>query len=282
MSRSMTYPWVVAMATVLSLAGGGCGSDDEPPATVPLCDESDELTLRIFVGAGGMDYHGSEVRRENGAPSFAVDGQCRYFVSGGWNNQRQGSDLGWRQGTVDDELRRTLESEAGAEDLASVYECFPGGPVDAGSMVVANARSSLTCGGAGEDLLAVFARMGRRARDLWEQGQPLDGDLRITLVEAYGGEPPRRYSWPSELAFEQYWEPAQRLSGQEPRSQRVAAADAGPLRALREQFLRDTQPGVLYTASGIPIVAGNQQATSFMRDALVYEDERGLLPLAGQ
>jgi hypothetical protein len=282
MSSSMIYPWVVAMATVLSLTGAGCGSDDEAPATVPLCDESDELTLRIFVGAGGMDYYGSEVRRENGSPSFAVDGQCRYFVSGGWNNQRQGSDLGWRQGTVDDELRRTLESEVGAEDLASVYECFPAGPVDAGPMVVANARSSLECGGAGEDLLAVFARMGPRARDLWEQGQPLDGDLHITLVEASGGEPPRRYSWPSELAFEQYWEPAQRLSGQQPRSQRVAAAEAAPLRALREQFLRDTQPGVLYTAGGIPIVAGNQQATMFMRDALLYEDERGRLPLSGE
>jgi len=231
-----------------------------------------------------MDYYGSEVRRENGVPSFAVDGQCQYFVSGGWNNQRQGSDQGWRQGTVDDELRRILESEVGAEDLTSVYECFPFGAFDAGTMVVANARSSLVCGGAGEDLLAVFDRMRLRGRELWEQGQPLDGDLHITLVQV-SGEPPRWYPWPSELAFDEYFGPAQQPSEQQPpRSQRVASADAAPLRALREQYLRDTrdtQPGLLYAGGGLPVAAGDTLVTIYMRDAVPYEDEAGLLPLPG-
>jgi hypothetical protein len=276
----------IAMATVAALAGVGCGSDAEPLPTVPLCDGSNELTLRIFHGPGGMDFYGSEVRRESGVPSFAVDGQCQYFVSGGWNNQRQGVDLGWRQGTLDGELLRTLEREAGAEDLASVYACSGGGALDAGDMVVANSRSTLRCNGGNESLLELFERIRLRARELWEQGQALDGDLHITLVEAYGGEPPQWYSWPSELAFDEYWRPAQTPSAQlEPRSQRVPAADAASLRALRERYLRDTretQPGTLYAGGGLPIADGETLAVMYMRDALPYEDERGRLPLPAE
>jgi hypothetical protein len=63
------------------------------------------------------------------------------------------------------------------------------------------------------------------------------------------------------------------------RSKKVVAADAAPLRAIREEYLSDTRPGDLYAADGIPITDGVISATMFLRDALPYEDERGILPL---
>jgi hypothetical protein len=97
------------------LLGSGCSSE---AATVPLCDGSTNLTLRIFHGGqSSRGYLGSGVREENGHPSFAVDGQCRYFISGGWVADQQSRDLGWREGVVSNDLRRALEARAGAEDL---------------------------------------------------------------------------------------------------------------------------------------------------------------------
>jgi hypothetical protein len=276
--------WSIVIATVSLLAGAGCGSDADAPApVVRLCDGSANLTLRIFFSGGGQEVPGSEVRRENGYPSFAVDGQCQYFMSGDWLEQRQGRDLGWRQGLVDDELRRTLEAKAGAEDLKGTYDdCGSGSPIpDAPAAIVANARSSMTCSGDGSaGVGAVFAVIRQHARQLWTDGQPLDGDLRITVRELSGSNSPP-YRWPSGLALGDYFEPdwAKLLPGT---SKLVTAADAVPFRALREQYLHDTEPGILYTTEGIPVTDGEMSATMFMRDALPYEDERGLLPLPGQ
>jgi hypothetical protein len=149
-------------------------------------------------------------------------------------------------------------------------------------MIIANARSSIICvGGLSQQVRDVFAFVGERAPVLWSDAQPLEGDVRITVLPAYGGEPPRWYPWPMGLVFEDYFEPDAQMIADDPegQSRRVAAMDAAPLRRLREQYLRDTRPGVLYTGGGIPITDGQTLATMFMRDALPYEDERGLWPL---
>lgn len=271
------------VATVFLLAATSCSSDaDAPAATVPLCDGSSSLTLRIFyVGQSGREVWGSAVRIENGFPSFAVDGQCNYFMAGGWLEDKQARDHGWRRGLVSDDLRRALEARAGAEDLASAYACSGSGGADAPPVIVANARSSVICfSDVDESVGEALTVIRQRAGELWAAAQPLDGDLRVTVRQASGLEPPRRYPWPGGLAlgdFELdsgslYLEP-------EGRSKSVSAADAPPLRAIREQYLIDTRPGVLYDAEGIPIIDGETPATMFMRDALPYEDERGLLPL---
>src|SRR5262245_20404170 len=59
----------------------------EPDAPeLPLCTGSARLALRVFYAGGGLAATGGTVRLENGYPSFAVDGQCRYFMSGGWQS----------------------------------------------------------------------------------------------------------------------------------------------------------------------------------------------------
>jgi hypothetical protein len=271
-------------ATLSLLAGVSCSSDgDAPPATVPLCDGSANLTLRIFYGGqSGRELFGSAVRVENGFPSFAVDGQCQYFISGGWFDDLQARDFGWRQGSLVNDLRDTLEANAGVEDLRSTYDCGRAVPVaDAPPAIIANARSSLICvGGTSEPVGNVFALIVRRARELWAGAQPLDGGLHVTVREASGAEPPRWYPWPTGLRLLDYFETNSDIlyDAPEGRSRPVAAMDAAPLRALREEYLRDTQ-GAFATGDGIPITDGETLGAMFMRDALPHENERGLWPL---
>jgi hypothetical protein len=292
--KSVSERAVVSAALCL-LAGAGCSSDsngcnadgcssdvEASAAEVPLCNGSTQLTLRVFYASqSAREVFGGAVRIENGFPSFAVDGQCQYFMSGGWFEDQQARDHGWRQGTVSDELRSTLEAKAGAADLPAAYDCEGPGAVDASPAIISNARSTVICpSDAKQAVVEMMAVIRQRARELWATGRPLDGDLRIT-VRAAGNEPPRRYRWPAGLALRDYLEPDSSTFVSDPvgRSKRVAAADAAPLRAIREEFLRDTRPGVLYVGDGIPITDGQISATLFMRDALPYEDEQGILPL---
>jgi hypothetical protein len=285
-SRRHVTQCLVVVTSLFAVAA--CSSDADAPtiAAVPLCDGSTNLTLRIFYGGqSGREVLGSAVRVENGFPSFAVNGQCQYFMSGGWFEDRQARDFGWRQGIVSDDLRRALEAKAGAEDLRSTYDCGRGVPIaDAPPSIIANARSSLICtGGASEPVLEVFALIRQRAQELWTDARALDGALRITARQASGAEPPKWYQWPTGLALRDYFETNSTVLYDEPEGQSkpVAATAAAPLRTLREQYLRDTRPGYLYTGEGIPITDGQTIATMFMRDALPHEDERGLLPLPG-
>lgn len=276
-------------AAISLLPGVGCSSGNVAPATaVPLCNGTPRLTLRVFFAGHlglGREVPGSAVRIENGFPSFAVDGQCRYFMSGGWQEDRQARDQGWRQGVVSDEMNRLLEDHAGVEDLMGTYDCGNGqAALDASPVIVGNMRSSVICwSDVSDGVRELLTVIRQNARELWSEGQPLDGDLRITVREEVGLEPPQRYPWPNGLELLDFFEPASNPDVQLPgKSKRVAAMDAEPLRAIREQFLYDTEPGVLYTGNGIPVADGELFATMFMRDALPYEDESGLLPLPAE
>lgn len=274
-------PWVLQL-TLLTAAG--CGSVAPAAPEVPLCDGSDDLTLNVFAqGQPGRGVIGNGVRVENGFPSFGVDGQCRYFMSGGWpgaGSEGQASDEGWRQGMVDSELRRTLESLAGAADLGSKDPCSPlVGVADVPPVVLANTRSAVACTGEGRTAM-VYQAIQERAPALWMRGQPMDQDLHVVAVEGLSpdGEQPL-YDWPSGLTLRDYLQDQTALYV-EPvgMSRRVAAADAGPLREIRERFLSDQQRISAATAGGIQMTDGEISAAVFLRDALPYEDERGLWP----
>jgi hypothetical protein len=264
--------------TVPILVGGGCGG----PAAVPLCDGSDRLTLRVFdEGSPGRDVIGSAVRIENGFPSFAVDGQCRYFIGGGWDaGDLTARNRGWREGTLDSSLRETLQRRAGVDDLSEI-DCNPSSTlIDAGFRVIANSRSLVACRGVQpRRVQAVFDAIGPR---LWEQGAPLEQGLHLTITMGIrDGSPLTPYVWPSGLELADYIETgSDALAGARSGiSKLVAAADAAPLRALREQYLADAQS--LQTYDGIPVTDGEVSGTMFMRDALPYENEQGLWPLPG-
>jgi hypothetical protein len=275
---------------LMLLVTAGCAAE-EPD--VPLCDGSDGLTLRIFAaGQASRDAMGSAVRVENGLPSFAVDGQCRYFMGGGWRgagSARQSRDEGWRRGTVSDGLRRDLELLVGWADLEQRYACDPSaGAFDAPAGIVANTHSASICasGSVGPQFAVAFDAIQDRAAQLWAQAQPLDQDLRVTAVEDYvaDGDPLPAYAWPSGLAFRDYLlqDDAALLGVTEGFSKLVPAAEAGPLREVRERFLLDLQRRANGIIGGIQMTDGETTGAVYLRDALPYEDEDGLWPLPGE
>jgi hypothetical protein len=168
-------------------------------------------------------------------------------------------------------------------DLSSAYRCSSdGSAADASALVVANLQSRIGCVGAGEELLALFARIGGLAGGLRSGGKPLEGDLHIMVLEdASALEPARIYPWPSGLQLMDYFEELSAFDGRTPPpTQLVPAVDAVALRAIREEYLRDG--GSLGdSTSGIPITDGDVFARMFMRDALPYENDQGLWALPG-
>jgi hypothetical protein len=137
----------------------------------------------------------------------------------------------------------------------------------------------LVCTGQGRGT-AVFGAIQERAPALWMRAQPLDQDLHIVAVEGYSadGDPPV-YDWPSELSLRDYLVDQNSLSTDlVGRSRRVAAADAGPLRDIREHFLRDSRARSGGFIGGLQMTDGEISAAVYLRDALPYEDERGLWP----
>jgi hypothetical protein len=123
----------------------------------------------------------------------------------------------------------------------------------------------------------MFEAIEKNAQRLWELAQPMDHDLHIVAVEGYtaDAEPLPRYAWPGPTSLRDDSDSAGLRS-------RVAAADAGPFRAIREQFFRDTRARFTAITGGIQMTEGDLSAAVFMRDALPYEDERGLWPLPGE
>jgi hypothetical protein len=300
--RSLTSKWAaVSVAAALS-ASAGCGSSPQGPhppmgvdasqpagvdASQPaLCDGSSQLVLRIFYeGQLARERLGSAVRVENGYPSFALDGHCQYYVSGGWtDSERHGRDLAWHHGFLPDDVRNTLERDAALGDLPSFYDCASsGGGFDIPTPVIENARSSVACvGGAGMKLLDFLGRMREIAAALWSAGQPMGEAMRVNVVPI-GSTNPDRYVWPGTLNLLEYFEQdigyAEESAG---KSKLVPAADAGPLRALREQYLRDQAGDPTSEAAGILVSDGMTEGTLYMRDALTYEDDRGLLRHPGE
>ena len=278
MKSHLTVP-EVSTALLLGALAAGCGSSARPAdPDVPLCDGRDGLTLRVSVESGGLEQLGGAVRVENGYPSFAVDGQCRYYISGGWQGERMGRDLGWRQGALDASSMLALERVAGWDDLSlAIGDCRGPQVSDGSSLFIGNTRSALMCSRAG-DADDVFYAVRAVALGLWERGLPLDQGLHINAIDL--GQAPEEplYDWPSAPSLTDLLPdtPAYEVRAL------VAASEASPLRELREHYLRDV-PAMSYRGgNGIFVTDGESKTTIFMRDALPYEDERGLWPRLGE
>ena len=274
--RDQQAPLLAALAVVAAM---GCGS--EPP-TVPLCDGTDGLTLRVFYEVlRTLEPPAGVVRVENGYPSFAVDGQCRYYMSGGWQGV-MGRDQGWRQGNLDAGLRRSLE-RLGASELSD--DCGSEHVNDAARLVVATALGAVGClSQLNGELAAVVDLIRRQSPQLWMRANALDQGLHVVAAPPPDVETPRWYPWPDGLALQDYFDPDSDSFTFSPqgRSKIVSAADAAPLRASREAFLSDLARVAMQKLDGIPVTDGEGFARVFMRDALPYEDDRGLWPLPGE
>jgi hypothetical protein len=249
-----------------------------------LCDGEQHLRLWVLREGGGTQAAGSYVRIENGSPVLTIDGTCSYWVGAGWSEDALRRDRPFRTGTLSEADVRAIEESVPLDDVAALADCVPNSTIPDGSTsIIRTATASASCGGItspsnpGARFTAAWTALRTIANRLWETGTPMDGALHVSAfaTSGLGLAPP--YTWPARplSAFV----PADGDLYRRGVSGLVDDPDAArQLHALRDQYLADktAQPG-LY--AGAPHATDDSGVVFlvYMRDAIPYEDVRGLL-----
>lgn len=271
--------------------GGGPGdSSAGAPATSPpaICNGSSAVVLRAYIEPDlSRELPGSSVRVENGFPSIVIDGKCKYWLNGGWLEDSLARDLGWRAGVLSAQVAATLESVIDVDHLSDSNDCtYSAGMSDYSIMTIRSLKSSASCRGtAGSKFSADWKVLQDSAVTLWEQAIPLDQGIHVAAVSASSAAPggPVPYAWPTGIDLGSLiLDPQQASLNSTGLSQLVELPDATQLRQLRDQYLGDVkaEPGAYVNWDGLEVTDGTRVAVVFMRDALPYEDPKGLLPLS--
>jgi hypothetical protein len=267
----------------ISDVGTGEAGTDAGVVRQPLCDGVQHLRVAMAYLGGGPGAPGSTVRSENGYSLFAVDGICSYWIAGGWTDAPSGKDFPVRTGKLSDADARVLEDSLPRRDDGALGGgCSPGLASDAPDRVI---RTEMTPDPCGQLPLASAARLQFEAAwmtlrtiggRLWEDGTSMAEALHVSAVSASSASR-SVYAWPLALPLsgfvidssDWYKSGVSRLVDDP-----VAARQ---LRALRDQFLSDQ--AALPGGYGGDLLATDQNITAFvyMRDAIPYEDARGLL-----
>jgi hypothetical protein len=71
----------------------------------------------------GRELPGLAVRVENGYGSIAIDGQCNYWIGGGWLEDQFARDEPWREGVLDKSTRDALDAVLSVADLTPLADC---------------------------------------------------------------------------------------------------------------------------------------------------------------
>ncbi len=279
-----------ALFTLGLLCVAGCGDtggprkDDEGNMlpSEPVCDGTTRLRLRFFMpGQPARSLPGQGVQIENGHPSFALDGQCSYWIDAGWFNGEpdvDAKDLGWRTGPVDAELEADLNTLP-LEHLDTLGDCKPNTIFDGSPLVISDGISGAGCVDSGPRHLAAWDMVRLRAVDLWARGSPMAGGLWLSAVPLRSGDTSKAYPWPVSEPLKSFMIPATAVAqvGLGRLVQDLTAA--AELRALKAQYIQDRQATPGYFSDGQKMSDGTSEALVYARDQLPYEDEHGLLPL---
>ena len=271
----------------------GCGSasqstpqPDGGVAEAPaICDGSAGARLRIFVEPqNARELRGSIVRVENGYPSLMIDGSCGYWIGGGWIEDPMTRDLGWRQGHLDAALEQELRMLVNLGNLSSLQDCMTNTVTDASTRSLRAATSRARCIQGGPHFEAAWSWATRNAPDLWRQGVPLNGGIRVEAIPLHAGDDSNAYVWPSGMPLAALILPDNEGSNQSSSGVSTLITDterAQALRALRDQYIADrtASPGLFFDGQKMTD-EDNTSATVFMRDQLPYEDNTGLLPFS--
>lgn len=261
------------------------GTSDSDAGSVnrqPLCDGAQHLRLWVLVQPGN-ELAGSEVRVENGSPFLTVDGTCNYWIGGGWADDALSRDRPLRTGKMSDADAKALEESLPLDDVTSLADCPPPQPgvFDYGTLVIRTAMAAATCSTTGARFDAAWTTVRTTANALWANGTPMDGALHVSAAPmgASASTTPAPYAWPIAAPLSSFVLSAGDLymTGV---SRIVDDPDsAGRLRALRDQYLADrtAQPGLYANWDGLAVTDQSATVFVYMRDAIPYEDARGLL-----
>jgi hypothetical protein len=290
-TQALVGAGVVALAAGCAGSGGGTFRDAEKPggdsatAEPPagLCDGSARMRLRFATLARNeRELPGSIVRVENGFPSLLLDASCNYYMSGGWAEPGDalGRDRGVRRGKLDGADLEALGRELPLGRLDRLSDCSDAAEmIDGSPRTIADGSGTASCAGRGASFDAAWNWIASRAAKLWAASAPMSGDVWLSAVVVKDGDDSPAFEWPLAEPLRSFIIPENALfeSGV---SRRVSGPEAQALRRLREDYLsaRTKAPAGFY--DGQKMSNGGLSAVVYLRDALPYEDERGLSTIA--
>lgn len=252
-----------------------------------LCNGAATLRLWVLVEPiYSRELPGSQLRVENGSPFIAIDGECAYWIGGGWTPDPLARDREIRSGLLDSVAAAAIEHAVKLDDLAPLEDCVAaGGSSDISVRSIQTALSGVRCGSKGVLFDQAWSALETLAMSLWQNGRPLDGDIHIGAVVANqdtpGGAPP--YVWPLPTPLGSYllppgkdgsnlFMPAISMVVRDP-------ASTEKLRTLRARYLADREaaPGRYTNWDALRTTDGATTAFVYMRDAIPNEAVNGLL-----
>jgi hypothetical protein len=274
-----------SFALILALvAGCGSGTQSTKQRATEVCTGVEQLQMgALTLPPPSRAPPGMQVMWENGSRFVYVDGTCRYWALPPlprWAEVRTGVLTPLEEQALISRLR--YESWSGWAG-----ELHPGsGLLDADVVILSEGMrppATVLCFGGcigapvPPELQGVAGGLADLAAELWSAGVPVSGDVWFVLVREEVSELPVQYwDWPlaadaSGLAIGEL-EASELAWGH---GHRASAADADALRALRAEFASSP---VAELVPHLPIKdARGDRYKLFLRDAMPYEDEAGLI-----
>lgn len=240
-----------------------------------ICDGGSGVRLAIQVAGGGQAAPGQLMLAENGWELLLVDGSCV-----GWVLRGSGEPLVRTVLSADD------ERQLGAALRLSMWSAIAptaGGCADGPTNSYRFGEQRLTGSGCGGDATSAWAQLNAafdaQLDRLAASGQPLRGDLHYVVLPEQSQDDTRApVSWPLDTALSAVALPADQLFNYHAgMSHRATADDATKLRAIRTTSNLRSSDGLTHDFTRVTDAsAANYQL--YLRDALPFEGEDGLLP----
>jgi hypothetical protein len=275
--------------------GDPSGSSGEPGSTgddptggddwTVICDGSDGLRLAMALGGGGLIEN--ELERALGFKYLYVLGTCEYYVLPSIEGVR------WpdaRTGVIDKATEEALSRAIDYGGLAGIAGSWGTDNVSDGStLLVSDGAVTVACYAACEQgpaaAQALWIEQKVWTDKLWEQGEPLLGALRISVVGSPGAAMEPAFDpepWP--LAAEPWSLAAEESVDTNYPTVRIDSGDdLETLRELRQKYREDDEPPAnsLYMHGHLQFhdMAGVDLFRVWIRDSLPIEDDDGRVAL---
>jgi hypothetical protein len=260
-----------------TLAVLGCS---ESPTPTPVCDGSDELVLRVqsIVSAEALEP-GEPVLYDNGAGYLFVNGACEYYVE--WTGPFGDA----RAGVLSPDQELALLEGLGAAQVAASPGEYAGDVFDGSTFRLQVGADVVTCTGGcqGGDVPAWLASArafsSEQLSQLADDADSPDLPQRVVVVEHTAGPLDPLFSWPAPdldpatIAVDDRSPSATSFGG-------GVLVDGASGAALRD--LRRTLAALPYPPTGAYVWhtrdAQPPEYSVYIRDAIPWEDARGLVP----
>lgn len=268
----------------VNLEASSNAAEQETTSPVEICDGSEKLRLRFFVVPSQVTMGGA-VFIEHGNWSFAVDGKCRYWINGGFGGKPYAYGQPWRTGVLPADLLEQLRAALDLQRLEDLGNCRTSGTTwDVSWLTIRSEYSRVLCQGSeaisGSQFEPVWELLQGRGAELYLSGDDITGGVRVVAYEASFDTFSNFQDWSLTSPVSSYLVPVN--LGDSPGNSLLVAdpEDAERLRELRRKDLTYRASHPEYQRDGVYVADGEQYAVVYLRDALPYEDERGLWPFS--